>query len=66
MNQYLDQVKFVHEGGHYIGLHSMSHDKKLIYNPQQPHALSEELIQAQNLIESLIGVPPKLLLLSWE
>lgn len=60
VNQYSDQVKAVHEAGHYIGLHSMSHDKKVIYNPQQPHALSEELIQEQNLLESLIGVRPNL------
>lgn len=60
VNRYPEEVKLVHQQGHYVGLHSMSHDKKLIYNPEKPYAFAEELIEEQGLIEALIHVQPTL------
>ena len=60
VDRYPEEVKLVHDNGHYVGLHSMSHDKKLIYNPENPYAFTQELIEEQGLIEALIGIRPTL------
>lgn len=60
VSRYADTVKAVHEAGFYIGLHSMTHDRKIIYNPETPDALTQELIQEQELLEEIIGIRPTL------
>ena len=60
VSRYPDTVKAVHEAGFYIGLHSMTHDRQIIYNPDTPEALTQELLQEQDLLEGIIGVRPTL------
>lgn len=50
-----DAVKYTAEHGHTIGLHSMSHQRDLIYNEQNPNHFLNESLELQTLLEPLIG-----------
>ncbi|MGL4337825.1 MAG: polysaccharide deacetylase family protein [Turicibacter sp.] len=56
-----EDVKRVSDKNHFIGLHTMTHDRKIIYNLDTPYALVNELNQLQEILEPIIGKKPQLL-----
>lgn len=48
-------IKDIQTEGHAIGLHSMSHDRKKIYDRNNPSGLVKELIQEQELLQTITG-----------
>lgn len=50
-----DIIRQIKDDGHALGLHTMTHDAKKIYNKSKPETLVNELIQEQDLIESITG-----------
>jgi peptidoglycan/xylan/chitin deacetylase (PgdA/CDA1 family) len=54
-----DLIKRIYNGGHALGLHSMSHRKNCLYNSNE--AFLNEMLQTQELINSIVGVKPNIL-----
>lgn len=53
-------VKKAHEAGNYIGMHSMSHDKKKLYDHGSTPFI-KEFQKEQGMMEDIIGTPPWLI-----
>ncbi|MGL4335463.1 MAG: polysaccharide deacetylase family protein [Turicibacter sp.] len=51
------EVAYVATNGHTVGLHSMSHDRSLIYSEDDTMAFVNELISVQEYLEPIIGFP---------
>lgn len=60
IERFSETVQSVYDAGFYIGLHTMTHDRQIIYNKENPNALIQELIEEQTLLESVIGERPTL------
>ena len=54
-------VKDAAEAGHYIGLHSMSHSKKKLYDSGSTDHFIAEFNKEQEMVEALIGASPTLI-----
>lgn len=54
-------VKEAAEAGHYIGLHSMSHSKKKLYDSGNADHFIAEFTKEQEMVEALIGTSPALI-----
>lgn len=54
-----DLIKRIYNDGHALGLHSMSHRKNCLYNSNE--AFLNEMLQTQELINSIVGVKPNIL-----
>lgn len=52
-------VKRIHKDGHSIGLHSMTHNKNILYSSNT--AFLKEMIDEENLLKDIIGYSPKIL-----
>ena len=50
-----DAVKYTAERGHTVGLHSMSHQRDIIYNESDPEQFLNESLELQTILEPLIG-----------
>lgn len=50
-----DSVRYAAKHGHTIGLHSISHNRDVIYNEAEPYKLLEESLELQSYLEPLIG-----------
>lgn len=59
MKQHTSIVKTIHESGHYIGSHSMTHDKNLVY--QSTESFIAEMAEGAELIKKLTGQTAKLI-----
>lgn len=57
INLYPEQIKAMEKDGHYVGMHSMSHDYNKLYNQKK---LVQEMIEVQDIIHNLNGKTPKL------
>lgn len=55
------KVKAVHEAGNYVGLHSMSHSKKKLYDSGSSTNFINEFTKEQGLINNIIGTTPVLI-----
>ncbi|WP_229753327.1 polysaccharide deacetylase family protein [Paenibacillus segetis] len=55
------KVKSVHEAGNYVGLHSMSHSKKILYDSGSSKNFINEYTKEQGLIKKIIGTTPVLI-----
>lgn len=49
------------EAGHYVGLHSMTHNKKILYTGEGSAHFIEEFTKEQKLVEKLTGTSPTLI-----
>jgi len=49
------------DAGNYVGMHSMSHDKKKLYKTGNSDAFLKEFKQEQSLLEKITGVTPWLI-----
>lgn len=58
MKQHTSIVKTIHESGHYIGSHSMTHDKNLVY--QSTESFIAEMAEGADLIKQITGQTAKL------
>lgn len=58
MQQNASIVKTIHDSGHYIGSHSMTHDKNLVY--QSTESFIAEMAEGAELIKQLTGQTAKL------
>lgn len=56
-----DILKQEVKDGHYIGLHSMTHDKKKLYDTKEPTNFINEMNELQDLVEKETGVESHLL-----
>ncbi|MGG6311130.1 polysaccharide deacetylase family protein [Paenibacillus macerans] len=54
-------VKDAAKAGHYVGLHSMSHSKKKLYDAGDSANFLKEFTQEQQLVEKLTGTAPTLI-----
>lgn len=54
-------VNQVVEAGHYVGLHSMTHNKKKLYDGDGSAHFIEEFAREQKLVEKLTGTTPTLI-----
>ncbi|WP_232436890.1 polysaccharide deacetylase family protein [Paenibacillus senegalimassiliensis] len=54
-------VKDAAEAGHYIGLHSMSHSKKKLYDSGNADHFIAEFTKEQEMVKALIGTSPALI-----
>ena len=50
-----EKVRYAAERGHRIGLHSMTHDRSIIYNEEEPDQFLNESLELQTYLEPLIG-----------
>ncbi len=63
-NQLSKNEKIVNQAlqeGHYIGLHSMTHNKKILYDGKGSAHFIEEFTKEQKLMEKLTGTSPTLI-----
>lgn len=58
-NSHSDYIKQIAQQGHTIGLHSFSHDYKLIYSSEQ--AYFDDLNKISNLVKDLTGIESKII-----
>lgn len=58
---YKQAVKDTATAGHYVGLHSMSHSKKKLYDSEDSDQFIKEFTQEQKLIKKIIGTAPTLI-----
>lgn len=61
LSQHKETVNQVLEEGHYVGLHSMTHNKKVLYNGKGSANFIEEFTKEQKLMEKLTGTSPTLI-----
>ncbi|MCK8486769.1 polysaccharide deacetylase family protein [Paenibacillus sp. MBLB2552] len=61
LSSHKEAVNQTLETGHYIGLHSMTHNKKKLYNGNDSAKFVEEFTKEQQLFEKLTGTTPKLI-----
>lgn len=54
-------VKNAHEAGNYVGLHSMSHSKKKLYDSGSSANFIKEFTKEQGLIKEITGMAPHLI-----
>ncbi|MNO24305.1 Peptidoglycan-N-acetylglucosamine deacetylase [compost metagenome] len=61
LSSHKEAVNQTLEAGHYIGLHSMTHNKKKLYDGNGSAHFVEEFTKEQQLFEKLTGTTPKLI-----
>lgn len=61
LSGYEQAVKDSHEAGNYVGLHSMSHSKKKLYDSDGSGAFIKEFTQEQKLMKQILGYSPTLI-----
>lgn len=61
LSSHKETVNHVVEAGHYVGLHSMSHNKKKLYEGKGSAQFIEEFTKEQKLVEKLTGTKPTLI-----
>ncbi|MBA9084000.1 peptidoglycan/xylan/chitin deacetylase (PgdA/CDA1 family) [Fontibacillus solani] len=55
------KLKDAHDAGNYIGLHSMTHNKKILYNSGSSARFIKEFQKEQQLVNNILGYEPVLI-----
>ncbi len=61
LSSHKEAVKQVVDAGHYVGLHSMTHNKKKLYDGDGSAHFIEEFTREQKIVEKLTGTTPTLI-----
>lgn len=61
VNKYKSSVLKTYDNGHYIGLHSMTHDFKTLYGEHSAKRYLNEMKEEQKILHSLVPIEPMLI-----